>query len=38
MTHYALFFEDGTLLDTSNLKLAETLGAVNDRKKAANDL
>ncbi|GAL69948.1 peptidylprolyl isomerase [Jejuia pallidilutea] len=36
MTHYALFFEDGTLLDTSNLKLAETLGAVNDRKKAAN--
>lgn len=36
MTHYALFFEDGTLIDTSNLNLAETLNAVNDRKKAAN--
>ncbi|GGD02962.1 peptidylprolyl isomerase [Hyunsoonleella pacifica] len=35
-THYALFFEDGTLLDTSNLNLAETLEAVNERKKAAN--
>lgn len=35
-THYALFFEDGTLLDTSDLSLAETLEAVNERKKAAN--
>lgn len=35
LTHYALFFEDGTLLDTSNLPLAEALGAVNERKKAA---
>ncbi len=34
-THYALFFEDGTLLDTSNLTLAEALEAVNERKKAA---
>ncbi|SEQ73595.1 peptidylprolyl isomerase [Hyunsoonleella jejuensis] len=36
MTHYALFFDDGTLLDTSNLSLAEALDAVNERKKAAN--
>ncbi|TBN04724.1 peptidylprolyl isomerase [Hyunsoonleella flava] len=35
-THYALYFEDGRLLDTSNLTLAEALGAVNQRKKAAN--
>ncbi len=35
-THYALFFEDGRLLDTSDLTLAEALGAVNERKKAAN--
>lgn len=35
-THYALFFEDGTLLDTSDLTLAEALNAVNERKKAAN--
>lgn len=35
-THYALFFEDGTLLDTSDLSLAETMEAVNERKKAAN--
>lgn len=36
MTHYALFYEDGVLIDTSNLNLAETLDAVNERKKAAN--
>ncbi|MEW4924955.1 peptidylprolyl isomerase [Algibacter sp. 2305UL17-15] len=36
MTHYALFFEDGKLLDTSDLSLAEALEAVNERKKAAN--
>ncbi|MFS4482630.1 peptidylprolyl isomerase [Hyunsoonleella sp. 2307UL5-6] len=36
MAHYALFFEDGKLLDTSDLSLAEALEAVNQRKKAAN--
>lgn len=36
LTHYALFFEDGKLLDTSNLNLAIALNAVNKRKKAAN--
>ncbi|GAB1855784.1 peptidylprolyl isomerase [Flavobacteriaceae bacterium MHTCC 0001] len=36
MAHYALFYEDGRLLDTSNLHLAESLEAVNQRKKAAN--
>ncbi len=34
-THYALFFEDGRLLDTSDLSLAEALEAVNSRKKRA---
>ncbi|MFD2727208.1 peptidylprolyl isomerase [Hyunsoonleella rubra] len=34
MVHYALFFEDGTLLNTSNLNLAEAMEAVNPKKKA----
>ncbi len=36
MTHYALFLEDGSLLDTSDLSLAVALEAVNARKKQAN--
>ncbi|MGC6431299.1 MAG: peptidylprolyl isomerase [Jejuia sp.] len=36
MSEYALFYENGFLVDTSNLNLAETLNAVNERKKAAN--
>ncbi len=36
MTEYSLFYEDGVLVDTSDLNLAETLDAVNERKKAAN--
>lgn len=36
LTHYALFFEDGTLLDTSDLNIAEAMNAVNPGKKAAN--
>ena len=28
-THYAVYFEDGTLLETSNLEIAEALDAVN---------
>jgi len=36
MTHYALFFEDGRILDTSDLTIAEALDAVNKGKKAAN--
>ncbi len=35
MTHYALFLEDGTLLETSDLKIAEALEMVNKRKKRA---
>jgi len=36
LTHYAVYFEDGKLLDTSKLETAEALDAVNERKKAAN--
>ncbi|MFI1745576.1 peptidylprolyl isomerase [Thalassobellus sediminis] len=36
LTHYSVYFEDGKLLDTSKLEIAETLNAVNERKKAAN--
>jgi peptidylprolyl isomerase len=35
-THYAVYFEDGSLLDTSKLETAEALDAVNERKKAHN--
>ncbi|WP_142783747.1 peptidylprolyl isomerase [Changchengzhania lutea] len=34
-THYAVYFESGKLLETSNLKTAEALDAVNQRKKEA---
>ena len=33
MTHYAVYFEDGTLLDTSILKIAEQYQTVNIVKK-----
>ncbi len=34
-THYTVYFEDGKLLDTSKLDVAEALDAVNERKKSA---
>tara|TARA_B100001109_G_scaffold197060_1_gene163634 strand:- start:3821 stop:4906 length:1086 start_codon:yes stop_codon:yes gene_type:complete len=36
MVHYAVYFEDGSLLDTSVLEIAEKYDAVNQQKKAAN--
>ena len=33
--HYAVYFENGNLLDTSMLEVAENLFLVNDQKKAA---
>ena len=33
--HYAVYFEDGNLLDTSILEVAESLFLVNEQKKAA---
>ena len=36
LTHYAVYFEDGTLLETSMLETAEELGMVNEQRKAAN--
>lgn len=36
LTHYAVFFEDGTLLETSNLETAEAYNAVDEEKKATN--
>ncbi|MGB1449136.1 MAG: peptidylprolyl isomerase [Flavobacteriaceae bacterium] len=36
MTHYAVYFEDGTLLETSMLETAEELGVVNEQRKLAN--
>ena len=36
MTHYAVYFEDGTLLDTSILEVAEKYQSVNIAKKNAN--
>lgn len=35
-THYAVYFEDGTLLQTSKLETAEALEAVNEQIKMAN--
>ena len=35
MTHYAVYFEDGTLLDTSILKVAEAYNQVNIQRKNA---
>ncbi|MBT5395179.1 MAG: peptidylprolyl isomerase, partial [Flavobacteriaceae bacterium] len=36
MTHYAVYFEDGSLLDTSILEVAEQYDIVNIQKKNAN--
>ncbi|MFB9055849.1 peptidylprolyl isomerase [Mariniflexile ostreae] len=36
LTHYALYFEDGTLIETSKLETAEAQGVVNEDRKAAN--
>ena len=36
MTHYAVYFEDGRLLETSMLETAEELGLVNEQRKLAN--
>ena len=36
MTHYAVYFEDGSLLDTSMLEIAELYDTVNINKKNAN--
>lgn len=36
MAHYALFLENGTLLNTSNLSLAEAYSIVKESKKVAN--
>lgn len=36
VTHYAVYFEDGTLLETSMLETAEDLGLVNEQRKLAN--
>ena len=36
MTHYAVYFEDGSLLDTSMLEIAEQYDIVNINKKNAN--
>lgn len=35
LTHYAVYFEDGKLLQTSSLEIAEALDAVNERQKSA---
>ena len=35
LTHYAVYFEDGKLLQTSKLETAEALDAVNEKQKAA---
>jgi peptidylprolyl isomerase len=36
VTHYAVYFEDGTLLETSMLETAEELGLVNEQRKSQN--
>lgn len=36
LTHYAVYFEDGKLLQTSKLEIAEALDAVNEKRKAAD--
>ena len=35
LTHYAVYFEDGTLLDTSILKVAEAYNKVNAQRKSS---
>lgn len=36
LTHYAVYFENGKLLETSKLEIAEQLDAVDEKRKAAN--
>ena len=36
LMHYAVYFENGKLLETSSLKIAEALNAVNEKRKAAD--
>lgn len=36
LVHYAVFFENGKLLETSSLKTAEALNTVNEKRKLAN--
>ncbi|MGB2086863.1 MAG: peptidylprolyl isomerase [Flavobacteriaceae bacterium] len=36
MTHYAVYFEDGKLLETSMLETAQELGVVNEQRRLAN--
>ena len=36
LTHYAVYFEDGKLLQTSKIEIAEACDAVNERRKAAD--
>lgn len=36
LTHYALYFEDGKLLETSKLETAEAQNVVNEARKEAN--
>ena len=36
MTHYAVYFEDGTLLETSMLSTAEELGRINEQRRLAD--
>ncbi|MFD1163743.1 peptidylprolyl isomerase [Hwangdonia seohaensis] len=36
LTHYAVYFENGKLLETSSLKIAEALDVVNEKRKLAD--
>ncbi|WP_298555287.1 peptidylprolyl isomerase [uncultured Algibacter sp.] len=36
LTHYTVYFENGKLLETSSLEVAERLDAVNEKRKSAN--
>lgn len=36
LVHYTVYFEDGKLIETSDLKKAESLGAVNEKRKKNN--
>ena len=36
LLHYAVYFENGKLLETSKLEIAEALGVVNEKRKLAN--
>lgn len=37
LAHYAVYFENGKLLETSKLEIAEALDKVNEKRKAANE-